>query len=128
MPVAGGRGFDFDVAVHGALARETQSLLVADAPEEQQRAGQYAEAFPQAWRADVVLTFGDQHFATAALAKAQAVDHFVWPPIQRDAVVERNSSQVAAGFDFDGLLLIDERDFGHDVLRFELLEFANGPG
>ena len=128
MPVAARRRFDFDVAVHLALAGEPQLLLVADSPEEQQRAGQNAEAFPQAGLADILLALGDQHFATATLAKAQAVQHFVRSPIERDAIFESDLSQVAARFDVDALLLVDESDLGHDALGSRFLEVVNGAG
>ena len=122
MPVVSRRGFDFDVAIHLAATGESELLFVADPPEEQQRAGEDAEAFPQAGLADVVLALRDQHVATAAVTEAQAVERkiLVEPPIDLHSIFQRRLAEIGAGGNFDGLLLFDESDFGHDASGFEV--------
>ena len=74
MPVVSRRGFDLDVPFHLAATGKSELLFIADPPEEQQRSGEDAEAFPQAGLADVALAFRDDHVATAAETEAQAVE------------------------------------------------------
>ena len=124
MPVVSRRGFDLDVAIHLAATRESESLRVPDPPEEQQRSGENAETFPQARPADVVLALRDQNVATATNTETQAVERksFVEAPIDLDSIFQRRRAEIGAGGNFDGLLLFDESDFGHDASGFEIFE------
>ena len=120
MPVVSRRGFDLDVAIHLAATRESESLRVPDPPEEQQ-SGENGETFPQARPADVVLALRDQNVATATNTETQAVERksFVEAPIDLDSIFQRRRAEIGAGGNFDGLLLFDESDFGHDASGFE---------
>ena len=122
VPVMSRRGFNLDVAIHLAATRKSELLFVTDPPEEQQRSGEDAEAFPQAGPADVVLALCDQHVATAAVAEAHAVEReiLVEAPIHLHSIFQRRFAEIGAGGNFDGLLLFDERDFGHDASGFEI--------
>lgn len=115
MPVAGRRRFDLDIAIDLALAGKPQSFLVAYSPKEKQRACEDSKSFPQARLADILFTFGDQHFAATTVAKAHAVKDFVRPPVQWHSIFKSDLSQVAARFDVDAFFLVDECNLGHDA-------------
>ena len=116
VPVAGGRCFDLDITIHAALAGETQRFFVADPPEEQQRAAEDANAFPQAKLANVVLTFGDHDLATATEAPSGTMSErvLVNAVVDLHSIVQCRCTQRGTGLDFDGLFLFDEGDFGHN--------------
>ena len=116
------RGFDLDIAFHLAATRESEFLFVADPPEEQQRSGENAETFSQTGLTDVFFAFRDDHVATTAETKAQAVERevLVEAPIDLHSIFQRRFAEIGAGGNFDGLLLFDESDFGHDVSGFEV--------
>lgn len=115
MPVDWRVRFDFDVAADASLAGESDFFAgVAEDFDPEQRVEQAPQAFEQSGAADFICTFGNDHVAAAACAKAHAIHDFVGPGIQLHAVFASDGPQVFTFCGVNSDFFVDKLDLGHD--------------
>src|SRR5579872_2740678 len=81
VPVDLGLRFDFDIAIHSCLARQSQILFVPQTGEIRDRPQHQSQLFEHSLRAEVFNPLGDLHAAASAQTESHAIDVLVNPGI-----------------------------------------------
>lgn len=114
VPVDRWMCFHFDVATDFCLAGEPNVFaFVAEYLDSQQWVDPFEDGFKKTLPAAVFRSFADNHVATAAVAKAHAVQDLVRTLIQLDTVLLGHRANVFTLSDVDADLLFDKVDVWH---------------